>query len=41
MLRLNASDNGEIGQLSWTHDADVPDGESFDKESQGERAGDR
>ena len=39
MLRFNASGNGEIGQLSWTHDADVPDGESFDKESQGERAG--
>ena len=38
MLRFNARDNDKIGQLAWTHDADVPDGEIFDKESQDERA---
>lgn len=34
MLRFSAGDDGKIGKLAWTHDADVPGGELFEKESQ-------
>ena len=33
MLRFSVRDDDTIGQLAWAHDADVPDGEIFVKES--------
>lgn len=38
ILRFSVDDVGKIAKLAWTHDADVPDGEIFLKESQGKRA---
>lgn len=35
LLRFSAGDDGKIAALAWAHDADIPDGEIFDKESQG------
>ena len=35
LLRFSARDDNKIGQLAWAHDADAPDGEIFEKESQG------
>lgn len=41
MLRFSAGKGDKIGKLAWTHDADVPNGEVFEKESQGKRASNR
>ena len=38
MLRFTIRDDDKISQLAWTHDADVPDGETFDKARQGTHA---
>lgn len=38
LLRFSAGDDGKIATLAWAHDADVPNGEIFDKQSQGKPA---
>lgn len=33
LLRFSAGDDDKIGKLAWAHDADIPDGEIFEKAS--------
>lgn len=33
-LGFGTGDDGMIGSIAWTHDTDIPDGETFEKESQ-------